>query len=75
MTDDLSLFDERLRGAALYSLAFGLGLGALSVLFVRMQIAPSMTWAAAIPLGLFAALALYLVSYRNYAKRLAIESP
>jgi len=74
MADDLTLFDERLRGAALYSLVFGLGLGLIAVLFVRMQIAPSMTWTIALPLGLLAAIALYLVSYRNYSKRVAIES-
>jgi len=65
MGDDLTLLDERLRGTAAFALGFGLLLGALTVYIGRMQYETTLPWWWAVPLGLFAALSLYLVGYRN----------
>jgi len=70
MSDDLSLFDERLRRSAVISLVSGMLLGFLAVMGQRMQTSVETPWGMGVVFGLLAAAALYGVSYRNHSRRL-----
>jgi len=74
MSDDLSLFDRRMRKPAAISLTAGLILGVMAIGAQRITGGTDTAWLLAIPYGLLAAAFLYGITYRNLAKRLEYES-
>lgn len=74
MSDDLSLFDRRMRKPAAISVVGGVMLGVLSVQSQRFVAGAETPWLLAIPLSILAATALYGVTYKNLAQRLEHES-
>ncbi|MFC6974265.1 hypothetical protein ACFQL1_05695 [Halomicroarcula sp. GCM10025709] len=72
MSDDLSPLDRRMFWPGVFALGVGLGLAGLAVITAR-QGGTGPTWAAGLPAGLLAAVALYAVMYRNLSRRVASE--
>lgn len=70
MSDDLSLFDERMRRPAIISLVGGMTLGFIAVFAQRTLIGTDTPVAMGVVFGLLAAGALYGKSYSTYSKRL-----
>ena len=74
MSDDLSLFDRRMRKPAAISVTAGLTLGFLSVQVQQFNTTINAPVALALIYGALASAALYAVSYRNRKRRLERES-
>ena len=74
MSDDLSLFDRRLRKQAAISLTGGAVLGVLAIQSQRISTGAETPWVMALVYGFLAAVALYAVSYRTLEKRLEHQS-
>lgn len=74
MSDDLSLFDRRMRKSAVISVTGGLLLGFLSVQVQQPDIPIKDFVVLALVYGALAAAALYAVSYRNRKRLLERES-
>jgi len=74
MSDDLSLFDRRMRKPAAISLTVGFALGIMSVQAQRLSYSGDYPWTLALIYGPLAAAMLYGVTYRNLSKRLEHES-
>jgi len=74
MSDDLSLFDRRMRKQAVISVVAGGALGVMAIQSQRITTAAEPPWFMAIVYGFLAAAALYAVSYRTLEKRLEHQS-
>lgn len=70
MADDLSLFDERLRRAAVVSLVGGMALGFIAVYAQRILVGVDIPVSMGLVFGILASAALYGNSYRTLSARL-----
>ena len=69
MTDDISLFDRRMRGPAGIAIAAGVILGLLTGYTVGAGTPDGPSWTLVVPFALLASVFLYLGAYRNLSKR------
>lgn len=69
MTDDISLFDERMRGPAAIAVAAGVVLGLLTGYTIGAGTPDGPSWGLVAPFALLATAFLYLAAYRNLSKQ------
>lgn len=73
MTDDISLFDRRMRGPAAVAVLAGAVLGLLTGYTIGAGTPEGPSWSYIVPFALLATVALYLMAYRNLSKRVAAD--